>query len=126
MPVLREVVTRFRLERKEEDFKGIDNAISKTKSGLGSLAAAFGISFGIAGGIAIARTGLNAERAAFQLKRLAGTNLQPLRDQFRSVQRELNTIRRGGSNLINEKQFEQAAAGFTKAFGAGDAQTKAF
>src|SRR5204863_2834454 len=99
MPVLREIITRFRLDSKKEDFKAIDQAVAKTKSGLGSLAAAFGITFGIAGGIAIARTGLTAERATFQLKRLAGTNFGALREQFRDIQKELNGIRGGAANI---------------------------
>lgn len=122
---LRELIGRFRLESKPEDFKQINKAVDGVKGGMKSLAAVMGVTFGIAGGVALAKTGLGAKRAAFQLERFAGVDLKPLNEQFKAIKKDLNQF--GGiGETFNKKQFDTAAVDFIKAFGSEKIKDQTF
>ena len=126
MTTLREVITRFRLETNERDYSNFNQKLSTMKGGLRSLATAFGVTLGVGGVIAISRMGLSAERARFDLERLAGVNFGRVREVLGSVSSELETIRGGASNIFRPRQFDEAAANFVKVFGTGKRELDAF
>ena len=126
MTTLREVTTRFRLETNERDYNNFNQKLSTMKGGLRGLAAAFGVTLGVGGAVAISRMGLSAERARYDLERLAGVNFGRVRGVLGIVGKELESIRAGASNVIRPRQFDEAASGFVKVFGTGKRELDAF
>lgn len=124
---LRELVTRFRFETSEADFRGFNQKLNSMKSGLNSLASVFGITLGVSGAVAIGRMGLAATQAKVQLQYLAGSDaFTNLRRIFDRVQTQLEGIRAGSSRLFRREQFDQAAAGFVRVFGTGEVKMRDF
>lgn len=124
--ILREVVTRFRFEAAEKDLSNIQKNIDSLKGGLGKVAGLFGIGLGVGGAVALGKFGMSAERVHFQLKRIAGEKYDKFEDIFVGVNRELETTRKGLSDLFKPKMFEAAAAGFARVFGTGEEQMESF
>lgn len=126
MPTIREVITFFGFETDERGADQVDKRIDGMKKGIGGLGKLLGVSLGVAGAKAFFGMGQRAERAEFNLKRLAGTDFTDLRRQFSIIQGDLNNIREGAASVVTEKQFDVAAAGFIRVFGRGQAQFDAF
>lgn len=126
MPVLREVITRFRFETDEAGVRRFNGRVAVMKRGLRTLAAAAGITLGVAGAFAARRFGLAAEQAQFQLERLAGTDISRFTAIFNRVSTSLDRIRAGASQIIRPRQFDEAAANFVRVFGTGRREVQAF
>lgn len=123
---LRDVVTRFRFDVDESGVRRFNSSMGSMRGGLRQLAGLFGVTLGIGGAAAVGKMGNSAERAEFQLRRLAGSDFSKFRNVLREVQHELDSIRGGASAIIRPKQFDEAAAGFTRVFGSGKPQMEAF
>jgi hypothetical protein len=126
MAVLREVVTRFRLESSEQDFRGLNLRVDGVKNGLRSLAGLFGVTLGIGGAVAIGRMGLAATQTATQLRYMAGTDFSKFEGIFPRVQAHLEAVRKGASRIFRPELFDEAAAGFVRVFGTGSDSAKNF
>lgn len=127
MAVLREVVTRFRLESSEQDFRGINLRVDGVKNGLRSLASVFGITLGVGGAIMLGRMALNVKQIETNLKYLAGDNaFGKLQKIFSSAQTDLEKIRIGASKAFRPEQYNEAAVNFVRIFGAADDRLNQF
>lgn len=126
MPTIREVITRFGLEVDDKQEKDVKNRIDGLKQGFSGLGKFIGVAIAGAGSRAFFKMGQTAERAEFNLKRMAGIQFKPLRNQFKNIQNELDRTREGASKIVTERQFDIAAAGFLKVFGKGKDQVDAF
>lgn len=124
--ILREVITRFRFETKEQDFRAFEGKLSLIKGGLRNIGSLLGISLGIAGVAAIGKMGLSADRAKFNLERLAGINFHSFRSVLSDIQKKFESIRAGASKIFTESDFDTAAANFAKVFGSGKEQAEQF
>lgn len=124
--IIRELITLFGFEVDEKGAKNVEKRIDGMKQGLGGLGKLLGVTIAGAGAKAFFSIGQRAERAEFNLKRFAGTDFNNLRRQFDFIKKDLNSIREGAADVVTEKQFDIAAAGFLKVFGRGKAQFDAF
>lgn len=122
-PVLREVVTRFRLETDEKGAQHLEKRVEGIKHGLKDLASVFGITLGVAGALAVGKMGYEAERAKVNLEYLAGTDFGPLMHQIEIVQRRMENARAGSSKIFREEDIHRAAAAWTTAFGGDNGLT---
>lgn len=126
MPVLREVITRYKFE---VDKKGVDK-FERTMSGMrrntGKLARMFGISLGVAGVAAMGRLGVSIERARFNMQRFSGLSTRQLNQQLKGVRGNLDAIRQGFGSKVTDKNFFTAGTQFFQAFGKGEEQMQAF
>lgn len=122
-PVLREVVTRFRLETDEKGAQHLEKRVESIKHGLKDLASVFGITLGVAGALAVGKMGYEAERAKVNLEYLAGTDFGPLMHQIEIVQRRMENARAGSSKIFREEEIHRAAAAWTTAFGGDNGLT---
>lgn len=124
--ILREVVTRYRFETDQKGVNKFNQTTRKMRGRLKGLGRLMGITLGVAGARAFFKMGQNANRAAFSLRRLVGTDFRPLRRTLRNIRAEMNSVRAGSGELIRTKDFDIAAAGFFRAFGRGRQQMKQF
>lgn len=124
--ILRELIARFGFEVDEKGAKQVEKRVDDMKKGIGGLGKLLGVSLGVAGARAFFKIGQSAERAEFNVRRLAGTDFGNLRNQFKIIQQEIEGIREGASKVVTERQFDVAAAGFLKVFGRGEKQLEAF
>ena len=126
MPVLREVVTRFKFETDEQAARKVDQRVNKMKRGIGGIGKLLGVTLGIAGAKALFSFGQGATRAEFSLKNLAGVEFAPLRKNMNKIRDDLNLIREGAGAIFRERDFDIAAAGFVRTFGAGRKELELF
>lgn len=124
--ILRELIARFGFEVDEKGAKQVEKRVDSMKKGIGSLGKLMGVSLGVAGARAFFKMSQSAERAEFNLKRMAGTDFKNLRQEFNKIQQEIEKTREGASKVITERQFDVAAANFLKVFGKGEKQIQAF
>jgi len=126
MPVLREVVTRFKFETDEQATRKVDQRVNKMKRGISGIGKALGLAVGIAGAKALFSFGQSATRAEFTLKNLAGIEFTPLRKSMNKIREDLDLIREGAGAIFRERDFDMAAAGFVRTFGAGRKELELF
>ena len=126
MPVLREVVTRFKFETDEQAARKVDQRVNKMKRGISGIGKVLGVALGIAGAKALFSFGQGATRAEFTLKNLAGIEFAPLRQSMNRIRNDLDLIRKGAGAIFRERDFDIAAAGFVRTFGAGRKQLELF
>lgn len=126
MPVLREVITRFKFETDEQAARKVDKRVNKMKRGIGGIGKLLGVGLGIAGAKALFAFGQGATRAEFTLKNLAGVEFSPLRKSMNRIRDDLNLIREGAGAIFRERDFDIAAAGFVRTFGAGRKELELF
>jgi len=126
MPVLREVVTRFKFETDKKGVDQFERTMRKMRSGTRRLAKLFGISLGVAGVTAMGKLGISIERARFNMERFTGLSTAQLEQQLLSVQRSLDQIRRGFGTKITGKDFFSAGTEFFQIFGRGEGKMESF
>ena len=126
MPILREVITRFKFETDEQAARKVDKRVSKMKRGIGGIGKVLGLTLGIAGAKALFSFGQGATRAEFSLKNLAGVEFAPLRQNMNRIREDLNLIREGAGAIFRERDFDIAAAGFVRTFGTGRKELELF
>lgn len=119
MPVLREVVTRFKFDTDEQGAKKVDRRINGMKRGIKGVAALLGVSLGVAGAKALFNLGQGTKRAEFALRNLAGAEFDPLRQRMEQIRQDLERVKTGAGQIFTEREFDIAAAGFVRVFGAG-------
>jgi hypothetical protein len=124
--IIRELIARFGFDVDEKGAKQVDKRIDGMKKGISSLGKLMGVSLGAAGAKAFFKMSQTAERAEFNLKRMAGTDFKALRQEFNRIQQEIDKTREGASKVITERQFDVAAANFLKVFGKGEKQIQSF
>lgn len=123
MGVLRDLVTRFSFDVNKKDVNKYDKTIKGMSSKALKLGAVFGGAFTVKG---LVESGLSAERAVFNLKRLAGTDFSKLQNMLKQTRAELNGIKEGSGDLITDKNFNLSAANFIEEFGRGNDALKLF
>ncbi len=126
MPVLRDVITRFKFDTDRRGVKRFNETMSRMRGGLKGLGRLLGVVVGTIGVSAMFKMGQTALRAQFNLRRLVGTDFEPLRQTLRQIQEEMNGIQERSGDLIRAKDFDIAAAGFFKEFGRGKQQLETF
>ena len=82
MPVLREVVTRFKFETDKKGVNDFERTMKRLRGGTRRLAKLFGISLGVAGVIAMGKLGISIERARFNMGRLSGLTRKQLNKEL--------------------------------------------
>lgn len=123
MGVLRDLVTRFSFDVNKKDVNKYDKTIKGMSSKALKLGAIFGGAFTVKG---LVDSGLAAERASFNLQRLAGTDFSKLQGMLKQTRAELNRIKEGSGDLITDKNFNLSAAKFIEDFGKGNDALKLF
>lgn len=126
MPVLREVITRYKFEEDREGAQRLERRLLGFRRNIAGLARLFGVGLGIAGTRAFLSIGQRAAQAEFNLRRFAGQDFSALRNQFQGIQQDLENIRAGTSSIVTRREFDEAAAGFLRVFGRGQRQVRAF
>lgn len=126
MTIIREVVTRFGFEVDEKGAKGIEKRVDGMKKGFGGLGKFIGVALAGTGAKALFGMGQSIDRARFSAERFSGIKLNKLQAEFRATQKELDSIKKGAGEIVTEKEFLVAAAGFTKVFGKGEKQFSTF
>jgi len=126
MPVLREVVTRFKFETDEQAARKVDQRVNKMKRGISGIGKVLGVTLGLAGAKALFSFGQGATRAEFTLKNLAGIEFTPLRQSMSRIRDDLDLIRKGAGAIFRERDFDIAAAGFVRTFGTGRRELELF
>jgi len=123
MGVLRDLVTRFSFDVNKKDI----NKYNKTVKGMSSkalkLAAIFGGAFTVKGAV---DAGLAAERAAFNLERLAETDFSKFQDMLKKTRAEIDRLTKGAGITFTDKNFNLGAAKFVEDFGHGNEALKLF
>lgn len=126
MPTVREVVTRFSFETDKRGVREVDQTMSRMTSGARTLARLFGLSLGVGAVRAMFRLGQSTTQARFDLQRMAGTDFSAFRRVLGDVRADLNEIRAGAGQVIRQRDFDTAAAGFVRVFGRGRRELDAF
>jgi len=126
MPVLREVVTRFKFETDEQAARKVDSRVNKMKKGIGGIGKFLGIGLGIAGAKALFSFGQTGKRAEHVLKNLVGVDFKPLEQSMIKIRNELNILQEGAGNVFAPRDFNIAAAGFFRTFKQGRKEIELF
>lgn len=126
MPVLREVITRFKFEPDKKGVDKVNRNIRNMKSGARGLARVFGVTLGAAGVFAMAKIGISMERARFNMQRFSGVTEKQVNAQLKSVKNNLDGIKKGLGAIVTDRNFFVAGSEFFKAFGKGEEQMSAF
>jgi len=123
MGVLRDLVTRFSFDVNKKDVNKYDKTVKGMTRQALKLGAIFGGAFTVKGLIG---SGIAAERAAFNLERLAETDFSKLQNMLKQTRAELNSIKKGSGNTFTDKNFNLGAAKFVEDFGHGNDALKLF
>lgn len=126
MPVLREVVTRFKFETDEQAARKVDQRVNKMKRGISGIGKVLGLSLGIAGAKALFNFGQSGTRAKLVLDNLAGTKFEPLRKSMLKIKEDLNALKKGAGEIFTEREFNIAASGFIRTFDSSAEKLKLF
>jgi len=126
MPVLREVVTRFKFETDEQAARKVDQRVNKMKRGISGIGKVLGVTLGLAGAKALFSFGQTGKRAEHVLKNLVGVDFKPLEQSMIKIRNELNILQEGAGNVFAPRDFNIAAAGFFRTFKQGRKEIELF
>lgn len=126
MPVLREVITRFKFETDEQAARKVDQRVNKMKRGISGIGKVLGIGLGAAGAKALFSFGQTGERAEHVLRNLVGVDFKPLEQSMIKIRNELNLLQEGAGNVFAPRDFNIAAAGFFRTFKQGRKEIELF
>ena len=121
MPVLREVVTRFKFEQDKKGVNKFNRTMRGMKNNVRGLAKLFGISLGLVAAKSLFNMGIAAEKARFDVKRLGGVSMKKLIGQFNAIKNSSKAL-----SGLREQDFFKSGAAFFKVFGGGEKQAKQF
>ncbi len=113
MPVLRELISRFTFDVDKKSVNRYEQTIGGMKKSALKLGSVLGLSLG---GKALFGMGVSALAAEENLRRVAGSQFDPLEKRLDALRKRLNSVREGAGAIIKDKAFQVLATGFITTF----------